>query len=166
MKGAAKSQQNDGAEAEGMGGFTVVGLTTRTTNKDGQATDDINALWQRFFEEAVGELIPARDGEAIYAIYHSYEGGHDEPYSLTIGCRVKSDDFSLPAGLDSVFVAPGDYMVFSAQGEQPRALLETWQAIWKSGISRAFKTDVEIYGPKFFEEGLHEILICIGIDSP
>ncbi len=159
----AKPQQNATAESAEMEGFHVVGITTRTNNAEGHATGDINALWQRFFEEAVGEAIPAKDGEAIYAVYHSYEGDHTKPYALTIGCRVKSDDFALAPGLDQVFVASGDYMVFAAQGEQPKALLETWGAIWKSDIKRAFRTDVEIYGPRFFEEGLHEILICIGV---
>jgi len=160
---ATKLQQNDSSKAEKLGGFQVVGCTIRTTNKDGKATSDINALWQRFFEEAVGEAIPAKDGEAIYAIYHSYEGGADQPYSLTIGCRVKSDDFALPEGLDSVFVERGDYMVFAATGEQPKALIETWQSIWKTDLPRTFKTDVEIYGPRFFEAGLHEILVCVGV---
>lgn len=159
----AEAQQNPPQETTELGGFTVIGITTRTTNKDGKATDDINALWQRFFEEAVGEAIPAKDGEAIYAIYHDYEGGADAPYSLTIGCRVKSDDFALTEGLSSVFVETGDYAIFAAQGEQPKALLETWQSVWKTDLNRTFKTDVEIYGPRFFEDGLHEILVCIGI---
>lgn len=158
-------QQNDSSKAEELGGFQVVGCTIRTTNKDGNAAQDINALWQRFFEQAVGEAIPAKDGEAIYAIYHSYDGGADAPYSLTIGCRVKSDDFALPEGLDSVFVEKGDYMVFAATGEQPKALIETWQSIWKTDLLRTFKTDVEIYGPRFFEAGLHEILVCVGVKA-
>ena len=156
-------QQKDSSKAEELGGFQVVGCTIRTTNKDGKATDDINGLWQRFFEEAVGEAIPAKDGEAIYAIYHSYDGGADAPYSLTIGCRVKSDDFALPEGLDSVFVERGDYMVFAATGEQPKALIDTWQGVWKSDLPRSYDCDVEIYGPRFFEDGVHEILVCIGV---
>jgi len=161
----AQVQQNNSAKPEDLGGFTVVGVTIRTTNKDGNAASDINALWQRFFEEAVGEAIPAKDGEAIYAVYHSYDGGADQPYSLTIGCRVKSDDFALAEGLDSVFVEKGDYLVFAAQGEQPKALIETWQSIWKTDLNRTFKTDVEIYGKRFFEDGLHEILVCVGVKS-
>ncbi len=158
-------QQTDSQKPEELGGFQVVGITIRTTNADGNAAQDINALWQRFFEQAVGEAIPAKDGEALYAIYHSYDGGADQPYSLTIGCRVKTDDFALPEGLDSVFVEAGDYMIFAAQGEQPKALIETWQAVWKSDLNRTFKTDVEIYGPRFFEAGLHEILVCIGVKA-
>lgn len=159
-----KTSQNT-AEAQKLGGFTIVGVTTRTTNKDGKATDDINTLWQRFFEEAVGEAIPAKDGEAIYAVYHDYAGDHEAAYSLTIGCRVKSDDFALTDGLSSVFVEGGDYLIFAAQGEQPKALIETWQSIWKTNLPRTFKTDVEIYGPRFFEEGLHEVLICVGVKA-
>lgn len=148
-----------------MGGFRVVGLTIRTTNEEGRAAEDINTLWTRFFEEAVGEAIPAKDGEAIYAVYHSYEGDHTRPYSLTVGCRVRNDDFALPEGLDDVAVEKGDYMVFAAQGEQPKALLETWGAIWKTDLPRNFRTDVEIYGPRFFEDGVHEILVCIGVKT-
>lgn len=163
-----KLQQNNISEnpedTQKLGGFNIVGITTRTTNKDGQATNDINILWQRFFEEAVGEAIPSKDGEAIYAIYHDYEGDHEAAYSLTIGCRVKNDDFALADGLASVFVETGDYLIFAAQGEQPKALLETWQSIWKTDLKRAYRTDVEIYGPRFFEEGLHEVLICVGVN--
>lgn len=160
---SAKPQQKETAQTEELGGFTVVGITIRTTNADDNAAADINALWARFFEEAVGEAIPAKDGEAIYAIYHGYEGDHTAPYKLTIGCRVKSDDFALAEGLDSIFVEKGDYLVFSTQGQQPKALLDTWASIWKSDLNRSFKTDVEIYGPRFFEAGVHEILVCVGI---
>lgn len=151
--------------AQNIDGFTIVGVTTRTTNKDGQAVDDINALWQRFFEDAVGEAIPHRMGEAIYAVYHDYEGDHEAPYSLTIGCRVEKLDETLPPGLDAAFVERGDYMIFAAQGEQPKALIDTWQSVWKSDIKRAFRTDVEVYGARFFEDGLHEILVCVGVNA-
>ena len=157
-------QQNDAPETTEINGYTVVGLTIRTNNKDGNAAEDINALWQKFFEQAVGEAIPAKDGQAIYAVYHSYEGGADQPYALTIGCRIKPDaDIALVEGLTSIYIESGDYMVFAAQGEQPKALTDTWQAIWKSDLKRSFKTDVEIYGPRFFEAGLHEVLVCVGV---
>ncbi|PZQ48620.1 MAG: hypothetical protein DI551_01225 [Micavibrio aeruginosavorus] len=163
---SAQVQQKEPKETQEISGFTVVGLTIRTTNKDGKAAEDINALWQRFFEEAVGEAIPAKDGQAIYSVYHSYEGGADAPYSLTIGCRIKPGaDIALVEGLTSVFVEGGDYMIFAAQGEQPKALVETWQAVWKSDLKRAFRTDVEIYGSRFFEAGLHEILVCVGVKN-
>lgn len=148
-----------------LGGFNVVGITTTTCNADDKAAEDINALWQRFFEQAVGEAIPHKDGEAVYAVYHDYEGDHTKPYKLTIGCRVAKDDFSLPEEMDSVFVPQGNYQIFAATGEQPKALIETWGAIWKSDLKRSYKCDLEIYGPRFFEEGLHEVLVCIGVEE-
>ena len=150
---------------ENLGGFTVIGITTTTCNIDGKATDDINALWQKFFQEAIGDQVPYKDGEAIYAVYHSYEGDHTKPYKLTIGCRVAKDDFTLEDGLDSIFVPQGNYQIFAATGEQPKALIETWGAIWKADLKRKFKCDLEIYGPRFFEPDLHEVLVCIGVNE-
>ncbi len=150
-------------ETQDIGGFSVIGITARTSNKDGQAAADINALWQQFFHDAVGDRIPHKDGEAIYAVYHDYAGDHEQPYSLTIGCRVERNDFALPEGMNAVFVPQGHYAVFAAQGEQPKALMDTWQAVWKSDLPRAYGCDVEIYGPRFFEPGLHEILVCVGV---
>jgi predicted transcriptional regulator YdeE len=152
-------------QTENLGGFNVVGITTRTTNENGKAAADINALWQQFFEQAVGEAIPHKDGKAIYALYHDYDGDYQKPYSLTIGCRVETTDFSLPEGMTSVFVPKADYMVFAATGEQPKALIDTWQGVWKSDLPRTYACDIEIYGPRFFEEGLHEILVCIGVKA-
>jgi predicted transcriptional regulator YdeE len=156
-------QQNESLKPQALSGFHVVGITMRTNNANGKAVEDINALWQRFFEEAVGEAIPAKDGNAIYAIYHDYEGDHTAPFSLTIGCKVGSQDFTLPQGLDSVFVQTGEYQIFAARGEQPKALMQTWEGIWRMPLTRAFQTDVEIYGPRFFEPDLHEVLVCIGV---
>lgn len=155
----------DTASTEKINGFHVVGITVMTGNKDGRAADDINALWQRFFEDAIGDAIPSKQGDAIYAVYHNYKGGADGHFGLTIGCRVRDDDFALPANMESVYVEQGDYMVFAAQGAQPKALMDTWQSIWKADIPRTYKTDLEIYGPRFFEEGLHEVLVCIGVSA-
>ena len=157
-------QQRMADAIQDIGGFTVIGISATTSNKDGQATGDINALWQRFFEEAVGDRIPNKDGEAIYAVYHNYVGDHEQPYTLTIGCRVMRDDCALPDGMDAVFVPQAHYAVFSAQGEQPQSLLNTWENVWKSDLPRTYACDVEIYGPRFFEPDLHEILVCIGVN--
>ncbi len=152
-------------EAQQIGGFTVIGISTTTVNKDDRAVADINALWQRFFEEAVGDAIPHKDGAAIYAVYHDYQGDHEQPYSLTIGCRVQGGDVPVPDGMQAIFVPEADYAVFAARGEQPKALMDTWGAVWKSDLPRTYRCDVEIYGPRFFEDGLHEILVCVGVNA-
>lgn len=65
--------------------------------------------------------------------------------------------------LHHIKVHGGEYALLSAAGEQPKALIETWEAIWSSDLEREFKTDFEVYGPRFFEDGLHEVLVHIGI---
>jgi predicted transcriptional regulator YdeE len=35
--------------------FSVIGISVRTTNENGQAGQDIPALWQKFMSENVGQ---------------------------------------------------------------------------------------------------------------
>ncbi len=151
-------------EPQTLDGFYVAGISTLTCNKDGQATDDINALWQRFFEDDIMHKIETRAENVIYAVYSDYEGDHTAPYRITIGCKLKDNGGQdTPAGLHKIHVPSAHYAMFAARGEQPKALLNTWEGIWKSNLPRTYVADIEIYGPRFFEEGLHEVLVCVGV---
>lgn len=143
--------------------FDVVGVSVVTSNKDGQATDDINALWERLFKESIGQKIESRIDDVIYAVYSDYEGDADAPYRVTIGYKVPSNDIKTDETLHHVAVQNGEYGVMSAIGKQPAALIETWEAVWSSDLDRAFKTDFEVYGPRFFEDGVHEVLVHVGL---
>lgn len=140
-------------------GFDVVGISVVTDNSKG--TEDINALWERFFKESVGQFVEGKADDVIYAVYSDYEGDHEKPYRLTIGYRVK--DLDVPDGMRSVRVEGGEYGVMSAAGEQPKALIETWEAIWSSDLPRKYETDFEVYGPRFFEDGVNEVLVHVGL---
>lgn len=142
--------------------FDVVGLSIITDNQSG--TDDINALWEQFFKDQIGQKVTHKTDDIIYAVYHDYQGDHEAPYRLTIGYRVNSNE--TPQTLHRVTIQTGEYAALSAAGEQPRALIETWQAIWSSeDLPRAYKTDFELYGPRFFEDGVHEVLVHIGLNN-
>lgn len=140
--------------------FDVVGISVTTDNSKG--TEDINALWERFFKESVGQYVPDKVNDNIYAVYSDYEGDHEAPYRLTIGYRVTGKE--TPDTMIRVNVIDQDYAVMSAAGQQPKALIETWQAIWSGDLPRSFKTDFELYGPRFFEDGVNEVLIHVGIE--
>lgn len=140
--------------------FDVVGISVITDNSKG--TEDINALWERFFKESVGQYVPDKVNDNIYAVYSDYEGDHEAPYRLTIGYRVTGTE--TPKTMTRVNVIDQDYAVMSAAGQQPKALIETWQAIWSGDLPRSFKTDFELYGPRFFEDGVNEVLIHVGIE--
>ncbi len=152
------------AALDNKGGFDIVGVTTVTTNKDDKATDDINTLWKRFFEENVGMVLPQKKNDVIIAVYSDYEGDHEAPYRLTIGYQVKSTE-NLPKTLHMVHVEKADYAILSAAGNQPQALIETWKAVWESDLDRTYKTDFEVYGPRFFEDGVNEVLVHIGVKT-
>ncbi len=148
------------AGLETLDAFDVVGVSIVTSNES--ASEDINGVWERFFKESIGQSIGNRVDDVIYAVYSDYEGDHTKPYRFTLGYKVKAAD-AVPDGLRHVQVQKGDYALMSAAGEQPKALVETWTAIWQSDLDRSFATDFEVYGQKFFEEGVHEVLVAVGV---
>lgn len=150
-------------EAQQINGFNIAGISIVTSNADSKATEDINALWQRFFEEDMLHKIENRTENAVYAAYSDYEGDHTKPYRFTLGCKIDGAGEDLPAGLHKIHIPCGSYAIFAARGEQPQSLLQTWEGVWKSDLPRTYGVDFEIYGPRFFEEGLHEVLVCVGV---
>lgn len=166
MSGQAALQYEVKVGLEPVEAFTVCGISAVIDNQDDRAAEQINTLWQSFFEQQVAQRIPNRANDVIYAVYSDYEGDHTKPYRLTIGYAAPSEAVSALTMLHTVQVDAGDYASLSARGEQPKALIETWVAVWESDLDRAFKTDFEVYGPRFFEEGVHEVLVYIGLKEP
>ena len=149
------------AGLETIDSFSVVGLSAIISGHE-TAAEDINALWERFFAGNIGLQVENRVDDVIYAVYSDYEGDHTQPYRLTIGYRIDGDP-DIKDNLYHVVVQKADYAMMAAQGEQPKALIETWMAIWQSDLNRRFGTDFEVYGKRFFEEGVHEILVAVGV---
>ncbi len=141
--------------------FDVLGISIVTDNEKG--TDDINALWERFFKDSIGQQVLDKVDDTIYAVYSDYEGDHEKPYRLTIGYRVSNDN--TPLDMHRVSIKAQEYAMMSAAGVQPQALIETWEAIWSSDIERSYATDFEVYGPRFFEDGVNEVLVHIGVNK-
>ena len=150
---------------ETLDGFKVAGLSIMTNNETG--AQDINGVWQAFFEEKIGQALEdVRENDFIYAVYTDYEGDHTAPYRFTLGYKLKDGvESDIPDGLHIAEIETADYAMLSASGEQPKALVEAWTAIWQSDLDRRFHSDFEIYGPRFFEEGVNEILLCIGVNN-
>ena len=149
------------AGLEKIEGFSVVGLSMVTSNET--ASEEINALWQNFFEKSIGQDVENRVDDVIYAVYSDYEGDHTKPYRLTVGYKIEGDP-QMKGHLHHVAVQGADYAMMGAIGEQPKALIETWTAVWQSDLDRKFETDFEVYGKRFFEDGIHEVLVCIGVN--
>ena len=166
MTSEAQQDYDVKAGFDTLDGFTVIGLSIVTDNESG--AEGINKVWEDFFAKQLGQrLEDVRENDFIYAVYSDYEGDHTKPYRFTLGYKVKdgADISALENDFTTVQTESGDYAMLSAAGEQPKALVEAWTAIWQSDLDRRFNTDFEIYGPRFFEEGLNEILLCIGVDN-
>lgn len=143
--------------------FDVVGVSEIISSKE-QAEGAIGALWKSFFEKMDGlDLGDIREDDLTYAVYSDYEGDYTQPYRLTIGYKVSVDSKD-PEGLFRSHVQLDDYALLQARGEQPKALVEAWETVWKSDLDRYYKSDFEVYGPRFFEEdGGGEVLVAVGV---
>ena len=154
------------AEYEVKAGFEtldaarVAGISVVTDNENG--AEAINGLWERFEQQVGQALEDARENDFIYAIYSDYEGDHTQPYRFTLGHKLK-EEAEAPADFHVVDIRPGLCDVAArgaAQGVGP-----VWTSVWQSDLDRRYITDFEVYGPRFFEEGLHEVLICVGVNN-
>ncbi len=137
-------------------GLELVGLETRASNADPAS---IGALWGRFFGDPGVQQVDALD-DAVVAVYCEYEGDHTQPYTFFLGRRV-APEAAVPEGCVRRRVGRGSFARFIAEGEQPAALIETWQAIWTTPIERRYEADYEIHagGPRV------EIFVGIALPS-
>lgn len=70
----------------------VVGISARTTSENGQAIQDIPALWNRFIDESIVEQIPNKIDNTVYCIYTDYEKDHTKSYTTIFGYKVENLD--------------------------------------------------------------------------
>lgn len=135
----------------------VVGLSIKTSNKNFQ-TEGV-PLWGRFFTESIAEKIPARVNGDLLAVYTNYEGDFTQPFTYILGCEVTNLS-EIPEGMVGLEIPTADYSLYTAKGEFPQSMLETWRAIWTS-TNRSYTTDFEIYPEDFNPERHPEVKIFI-----
>jgi predicted transcriptional regulator YdeE len=129
-------------------GKNIVGVEARTTNRAEMVSETakIPALWARFFQ--VEGAIPNRtDPGIVLGTYTRYESDYQGEYSLIVGAEV-GGPVDVPAGMAGLAIPPARYLVFTADGEMPGALIKTWTEIWQyfadtSEYQRAYTTDFE-----------------------
>jgi len=125
---------------------TIKGLQVRTKNADemNPNTQKIAPLWGRFFSEIMPTLEPSPP--PLYGVYSNYESDAFGAYDLLIGSDILDDE-----NFKSVNIKAGMYLVFSAKGELPQAIINTWQQVWayfddpSIDERRAYETDFELY---------------------
>lgn len=128
--------------------FHVIGISVRTTNENGQATQDIPALWNRFMTEGIAGQIPNKTDHSVYCIYTEYEKDHTKPYTTLVGCKVANLD-TIPDGMTGKTIEEGTYTSRTAKGNILQGLVfNEWVKIWNSDLNRAYTADFEVYGER------------------
>lgn len=130
-------------------GLKIIGIAVRTTNKDGQSARDIGELWGQFYSQNLLETIPNKLSNDIYSIYTDYKSDFTDEYTTLIGLQVSSLD-TIPSGLIGRQFPTETFEVFTAKGEMPQAVMNTWLDIWQrdNELQRKYTYDFEFYGEK------------------
>lgn len=143
--------------------FFVIGISTRTTNENGQSATDIEALWTKFWKAEIQKEIVNRTSDDIYAVYTDYESDFKGPYTLTIGFPVTSLE-NIPPGYVGKTIAVSTYKKFVSKGKMPEAVFGTWLEIWgDSSLNRAYSADFTIHGRKYYDGNKAEVETYISI---
>ena len=128
--------------------FSVIGISVRTTNENGQAGQDIPALWSKFMSEGILEKIPNKIDNSIFCIYTEYEKDHTKPYTTILGCSVLSLE-NIPNEMVGKTFDEANYAKYIAKGNIMQGMVfGVWTKIWNSDLDRTFTADFEVYGEK------------------
>lgn len=143
--------------------FCVLGISVRTTNENGQAGQDIPALWNKFMTEGIAEQIPNKIDNSVYCIYTDYEKDHTKPYTTILGCKVENLD-TIPNGMTGKAFEEATYTKHIAKGNILQGMVfNEWTKIWNSNLDRTFTADFEVYGEKAQNPENAEVDIFIAI---
>lgn len=127
-------------------GFKIIGISTETSNKEGEASTAIGALWGQFISENLFEKIPNQLDSDIVCIYTDYESDYTGKYTCLLGLKVSSLEH-IPDGLTGREFPGGNFQSFQAKGGLPEAIVDTWHTIWNQDktLNRSYTYDYEVY---------------------
>ncbi len=145
--------------------FHVIGISTRTTNENGQSVKDIEALWGTFWGEEIQKQIPNKVSDEIYAVYTNYEADFTKSYTTILGLPVRSLE-NIPKGFVGITIETSTYQKFVSKGKMPDAVFNTWLEIWGNNelnLKRAYKADFTIHGQKYYDGDKAEVETFISV---
>lgn len=150
LSSLATQSQTKIAKAMNIQKFKVIGISTRTTNENGQSAKDIEKLWGKFWSEEIQKKIPNKVNDDIYAVYTDYKTDFNGPYTTIIGLAVSSLE-NIPQGFTGITIERDTYQKFVSKGKMPEAVFNTWLEIWQNDkLNRSYKADFTIHGKKYY----------------
>ncbi|TCP47973.1 AraC family transcriptional regulator [Tumebacillus sp. BK434] len=153
----------------------VLGYLVRTSLNDNQSQQDIQAFWQRYLQEGLGQTIPSKlhpDTELGIIVDNDCETGD---FSYLIGYEV-AEEPQLAEGSELTYrtVPAATYAVFTTPAvpaEQfSKSIQETWGAIFRdwfptSGYEHAATPELELYDSRSSNPEAKQMDICIPIQK-
>ena len=126
----------------------IIGLSTRTTNAKEMdpATERIGPLWKKFDDKVE---VDYKNGNRVYGVYFNYESDATGEYSILAG--TDQLDANSSAKLEEIVIPSGKYLVFTAKGDIPGIVIDTWGRVWEyfskkdAKYERSYTTDFEYY---------------------
>jgi predicted transcriptional regulator YdeE len=130
-------------------GFKIIGISTRTTNKNNQSQQDLTNLWGQFYAQNIFDKIPNKVSVNVLSIYTDYKSDFTNEYTTIIGVPVSTLD-EIPAELVGREFSADNFQKFVAKGEMPNAVVNVWLDIWKKDkeLDRKYSYGFEVYGQK------------------
>jgi predicted transcriptional regulator YdeE len=147
-------------------GFKLIGIATRTTNKNNQAAQDLGKLWGNFFTENIMEKIPNKISSNIIAVYTDYKNDYTDEYTTIIGVPVSTLN-EIPNGLIGREFEADNFQQFTAKGAMPNAVVNAWIDIWQQDktLNRKYTYDFEVYGAQSNNGENSEVEIFIAVKN-
>jgi predicted transcriptional regulator YdeE len=143
--------------------FKIIGISIRTTNKNGQASKEIAELWGKFMSENILLKIPNKVDNEIYSLYTDYESDHTKPYTAVLGCKVENLE-NIPNGMVGKSFDGGTYVKTTAKGDLMEGLVvNQWSKIFEMELNRTYDADFEIFGEKAQNPSDAEVDFYVGI---
>lgn len=150
-------------ETQLIPGFDLIGISTRSTNENNAAAQDIPALWTKFMTEGFHAKIPSKVDDVIYCVYTNYEKDYTKPYTVVLGCKV-TDLGTIPEGMTGITIEDAIYNKFEVRGNLMQGIIgAAWQEIWKADLHRAYFADFEVYDGRSADQANAVVDIFIGV---
>lgn len=128
--------------------FPVIGIELKTTTRDGKNFVEIPRFWEEVLQQGSIDNIPYRkDSGIVLGICLDFK--NDGAFSYIIGAEVTNTE-NIPQGMVSKTIPSARYAVFTAKGEIPDSIQDTFRYIYRewlpnSSYQRAESAEFELY---------------------
>ncbi|MCW0685565.1 GyrI-like domain-containing protein [Clostridioides difficile] len=143
----------------------VIGISKETTNKDGQAVNDIGELWKKFMGKGIYNAIKGKKNDKTIGLYTDYHVACCEVNSNSDkekNLEELNTNNTVGESIISKVIPAGKYAKFVIVGGQ-KEVGDFWFEFWQMDFDRTYISDFEEYQCNTFDTKKQEIHIYIGI---